>query len=361
MTPRDIAHSRLVNQQIAQPMGRKPHEVVASLGAMQAQDYLGALWGIGLRLADATEADIEQAIADRTIIRTWPMRGTLHFLAARDVRWMLELLAPRTIASAARRHQQLELDDAVFARSKKLFISALQGGRQLTRNELSELLERAHISTANQRGYHILWWLAHDGVICFGARQGKQPTFVLLDEWLPNARSLAHDEALAEVTRRYFTGHGPATLPDFVRWSGLKNADAQTGLEMVSSQLAHETIDGNVYWMPQGVSLSRQVSPTAYLLPGFDEWMLGYKDRSASLDPQHAPKITPGDNGRFSPTIVIGGRVAGTWKRTLKKNAVVITPSIFTSLNKTQTRAVAAAAERYGRFLGLSVQFADSQ
>ncbi len=225
MTPRDIVYRRLANQQIARPKYRTPHEMVAWLGAMQAQDYLGALWAIGLRLANAAEADIEQAIANRTIVRTWPLRGTLHFVAALDIRWMLELLAPRVIASGRRRQQQLELDDKIIGRIRTVFVRALQGGKQLTRDEMYALLESARISSAGQRGYHILWRLAHEGIICCGARKGKQPTFTLLAEWVPNAKSLKRDEALAELTRRYFTGHGPATLQDFVWWSGLRVSD----------------------------------------------------------------------------------------------------------------------------------------
>src|ERR1700722_4804854 len=197
MLPRDIAHQRLINQQIAAPSHKKPCDVVAALGAMQAQDFLGALWAIGLRLPHATEAEVKQAIADRTIIRTWPMRGTLHFVAAADVRWMLELLAPRVIASSARRHELFGLDDALIARIKKLIIGALQGSRQLTRDEMYRLLERADVSVTGQRGFHILWRLAHDGVICFGAHRGKQATFALLDEWLPKTQDLGRDQALA--------------------------------------------------------------------------------------------------------------------------------------------------------------------
>ncbi|MBI1879200.1 MAG: AlkZ family DNA glycosylase [Chloroflexi bacterium] len=279
MTPQDIAQYRLYHQQIATTKFKKPSQVVSWLGAMQAQDYAGAKWSAGLRLPDATDADIEQAIADKTIIRTWPMRGTLHFVAAEDARWLLKLLTPRIIAQTAGRYRQLELDEATFARSKELFAQALQGGKQLTRNEMLQLLEKASISTAGQRGYHILGRSAQDGLICFGAPQGKQQTFTLLDEWAPATKSLERDEALAE---------------------------------------------------------------------------LGYTDRSAVLEAIHAPKIVPGNNGVFSPTIVTDGQVVGTWKRTFKKDTVVIETSPFTPLSEAQSRAVTVAAERYSRFVGMS-------
>jgi hypothetical protein len=219
-----------------------------------------------------------------------------------------------------------------------------------------EVLERARISTEGQRGYHVLWRMAQEGLLCFGPVQGKQQTFVLLEEWVPAARALERDEALAELARRYFTGHGPATLQDFVWWSGMKISDARAGLKLAASQLAQETVDGQVYWMPRDMPAVHPVSPTAYLLPGFDEYMLGYTDRSAALHPRHHPQIHPGGNGMFSSTLVIDGQVVGTWKRTLKKKAVIITASPFTPLSRAEKRAVTAAAQPYGRFLGLPVE-----
>lgn len=354
MTNEDIARLRLFNQQIARTRFKAPDQVVSWLGALQAQDYAGVKWSIGLRLPDATDADIEQAIAAKTIIRTWPMRGTLHFVEASDVRWMLALLTPRIIAGSAARYRQLELDEIVFARSKELFAKALQGGKQLTREEMYQLLERNNISAAGQRGYHILARSAQDGLICFGPPDDKQQTFTLLDEWVPKTKKLARDEALAELTQRYFTGHGPATLQDFAGWAGLTVTDVRAGLDMVKSHLRQETVNGQAYWMPQEMPAIEDDSPDIYLLPGFDEYMLGYKDRSAVLDAIHAQKIVPGNNGMFSPTLVIDGMVAGTWKRTLKKDTVVITISPFTSLSQAHSHAISAAVEPYGRFVGKS-------
>jgi hypothetical protein len=354
MTPQSIAQFRLYQQQIAATKFKTPGQVVAWLGALQAQDYPGAKWSIGLRLPDATDADIEQAIAAKTIVRSWPMRGTLHFMAAEDVRWLLALLTPRIIAQTAGRYRQLELDEATFARSKELFAQALQGGQQLTRDEMQQLLEQANISTAGQRGYHILCRSAQDGLICFGVPNGKQQTFTLLDEWVPPTKSLARDETLAELARRYFMSHGPAALRDLVWWSGLTVTDAKAGLETVKSQLSSENVAGQTYWMSPDTPVLADNSPAIYLLPGFDEYMLGYTDRSAILDSIHAPKIVPGKNGVFNPTIVIDGKVAGTWKRTFKKNTMLITLSPFTSLSQAQRRAISLAAERYARFMGIA-------
>jgi hypothetical protein len=282
------------------------------------------------------------------------MRGTLHFVAPADVRWMLKLLTPRVIANSARRHAQLALDEAIFSQSQDLFVKALQGGKQLTRAAMMALLDSAGIATTNQRGYHILGWAAQTGLISYGPMQGKEQTFVLLDEWAPPGKDLTRDEALAEVTLRYFTGHGPATLQDFMWWTGLVAADARAGLEMVKSQLAHQGVDGQIYWMPQTTPSGRNQTVDCVLLPGFDEYLLGYTDRRAVLDPRYSQRIQPGKNGMFSPTVVVDGQVVGTWKRRVKKDMVIVTSSPFTSFSAAQQQAIASAAERYVRFLGVA-------
>jgi hypothetical protein len=354
MTSLNIAHQRLYNQHINHALLAKPGDVVAWLGAVQAQDYLGALWAVGLRTSKAVEADIERALADKSIVRTWPLRGTLHFVAAADVRWMLDLLTPRIIKSSAVRFQQFGLDDRVFARSRAVFERALAGGRQLPREAMYQRLEAARISAAGGRGLQILFRLAGEGLLCFGARQGKQQTFTLLDEWVPTAKPLARDEALAELARRYFTSHGPATLQDFLWWSGLRAADARAALELAKPQLGHAVIGDQTYWLASSIADPTVASPKAYLLPPFDEYTVAYKDRSAVLDPMYVRRLHTG-NGIFSPIIVLDGQVVGTWKRALKKDTLAIALSPFEKLNKAATRAVETAANRYGEFLGASV------
>lgn len=354
MTNSDIARLRLFNQRIAAATFKKPSDVVEWFGAVQAQDYLGALWAVGLRMRKAVEADIEGALAEKTIVRTWPMRGTLHFVAAEDVRWMLELLTPRIVAGRARRvYEQMDLTETVFARSKELFAKILQGGKQLPRNVMYQRLEAARISTADGRGLHILSRLAQDGFLCFGAREGKQQTFALLAEWAPTAKSLERDAALAELARRYFTSHGPATLQDFAWWSGLATADARAGLEMIKPQLRQETIDGQSYWLsPSATAVKETSSLIARLLPVYDEYTVAYKDRSAVLDPSHASQAS---YGIFNSTILVDGRIVGNWKRTLKKDRVFIETSLLVKLGKTEMCALAEAANRYGEFLGMPV------
>jgi hypothetical protein len=353
MTSKEIARWRLTNQLIAGSKCTSPGEAIATMGAVQAQDYLSSLWAVGLRVANATEQDVEGAIANRQIVRTWPLRGTLHFVAPHDLRWMLEHLAPRVVAAAAGRHRELELDDATFRRSAKIFVRALQGGKVLTRPEMMELLERAKIVTANQRGYHILWKLALGGLLCCGPRKGKQQTFVLLDEWLPSSqRNLSREEALAGFALRYFASHGPATMEDFAWWIGLKKSDAQTVLDSIAPHLSSITSDGKTFWLRSSTTSASDGSTGLHLLPSFDELLIGYTDRSNSLAPEQVQHITPGSNGMFMPIIVKAGRVVGTWRRTLKKSSVSVEPNAFTPFGKSDLRAWSTAAKRYAAFLG---------
>jgi len=355
MTASDIVYHRLQNQRIAQSTFETPGQAVAWMGAIQAQDYASVKWAIGLRCSGATDSSVEQAFANRTIIRTWLMRGTLHVVGASDVRWMLTLLAPPIIAKGARRYRQLGLDDATFAHSRETLTGTLQGGRQLTRGEIMLALEEAGISTEGQRGYHILRHLAQEGLICFGPLQGKQQTFVSLDEWVPQTGALERKEALAELAWRYFASHGPATLQDFVWWSGLLVAEARASLEMVKPRLRQETLDDGTYWLPQDDALVKDPSPTVYLLPAYDEYYLGYKERSLVLDPTYDRQAVS-SNGVFRPMILIDGQVVGIWKRTSKKGSVIITPSPFSSLTDAENQALVGAANVYSAFLGLPVE-----
>jgi hypothetical protein len=353
----DITQQRLRTQRLAGPRLESPADVVRWFGAVQAQDYAGALWAVGLRTTKATESDVEHAVSQRAIVRTWPLRGTLHFVAPEDVRWMLTHFGPRTIARAALRFTQLELDARTLARSAALIVRALQGGRSLSRPRLYAVLERAGITTRDNRGLHILWRCAHDGVVCFGARDARQHTFVLLDEWVPAAPTLTRDEALAELARRYFTSHGPATLADFGWWSGLAAADSRAAIEHAGSHLHRDCIGNAQYWRaqrPERTATTRtRGRPDAVLLPPYDEYTVAYRDRRAALDPAHAAAAR---NGIFSPTIVVDGKIAGTWTRRLTNDRVTIDLQPFAPLSAARQRAIGLAADRYGRFIGRPVR-----
>jgi DNA glycosylase AlkZ-like len=353
-----IVAERLSAQHLAGRGFRAPADVVRWFGAVQAQDYPGSLWALGMRTAGATEASVEEAVSNRAIVRTWPLRGTLHFAAPEDVRWMLAHFGPRTVARAAPRFKQLELDRRTLTRGAALIVKALEGGRRLTRPQLYVLMERAGIATRENRGVHILWKCAHDGLICFATRDGRQHTVALLDEWLPPAKIPARDEALAALAHRYFTSHGPATISDIIWWTGLAAADARSALEMARGDLQSERIDGAVYWRNErsapGVAPDKIVAAHAMLLPPYDEYTVAYRDRGAVLDPRHKAAAR---NGIFNPTIVVQGRVIGTWIRQQADHHVALTLKPFAPLRGASARAVTAAAERYGRFLGQPVEF----
>jgi hypothetical protein len=361
MTNSDIANYRLHNQQIGLKSLEKPGETVKWLCAAQAQDYYGALWTIGLRTKNSTEKDIEKAIADKTILRTWPMRGTLHFVASENAKWMLKLLTPRIISKAAGRHKQLEINDKVLSKSYKIFEKAFQKNKLLTRGELMKLLEGAGISTSNQRGYHILWTAAQESLICFGPINGKQQTFTLLDEWISVHKNLSRNESLAELAKRYFESRGPATLHDFVWWSGLTVADARKSIEMIKENLVEEIINEQTYWISSNAQSINNFKPSIYLLPGFDEYLLGYKDRSAVLDIEHSKKIVPWSNGMFLSTVIKEGQIIGTWKRTLKKHSVDIKINLFNSINKKEKLLLKNAVEDYGKFLNMTAKLLNDE
>jgi hypothetical protein len=358
MTRLDLARQRLHNQHLIGPALQKPSDVVAWLGAVQAQDYAAAKWAIAQRTFGPTDAAIEQAFADGAILRTHLLRPTWHFVTPADIRWMLALTAPRVNAANAYQYRSLALDDAIFKRSHAALAQALQAGQELTRAQLGAVLQRSGIALDNLRLTHLMMRAELDGVICSGARQGKQFTYTLLDERVPPTTVLERDEALMELTRRYFSSRGPATVQDFVWWSGLTTADANVGLDMVKSQLTNEVVDGQTYWLSTTSRYTKDHSPTAYLLPNYDEYIVGYTDRSAVFDTSHTHKLDARGSVLAQHTIVIDGRVAGTWKRTLKKNAVIIELSPFTSLTKAETRAITSAAQRYGAFLDLPVTLA---
>jgi len=352
MTPFDIALLRLSNQQIARHTFEKPADLVGWLGAVQAQDYASAKWALGLRMYGATDDDIERAFTDGSILRTHLMRPTWHFVTPGDIRWILGLTAPRVHAINATYYRKLDLDQTIFRRSNTALVRALRGGKQLTRAELRGVLQRAGIATEGllRLGY-IVMHAELDGILCSGPRRGRQFTYMLLDERAPQAATLTREESLAELARRYFRSHGPATVQDFVWWSGLTTADARNGLEVIKVQLSYEVVEGQTYWFSAYSLPAESSAQTAYLLPNYDEYG-SYKDRSAVIDPSNTQKLV------FSHMVVINGRIAGTWKRTLKKNAVVIESNSFLPLTKAEKEAFTMAARQYGAFLELPVVLA---
>lgn len=353
MSHLSIAHERLLHQHIATPTFKTPLDVVSHLGAMQAQDYLGALWAIGLRMEHATETSIEDAVRTKSIIRTWPMRGTLHFVASRDARWMLSLMTPRIVAGSLGRFKQLGLDDDILARARRCWEHALRDG-PLVRTEMYAALEKAGISTAGYRALHLLSRLAQEQVICFGPRQGKQHTFALFDQWIPPTKQKTTEDSLGEIVIRYFTSHGPATIQDMTWWSGLTVAQVKQGIAIAGNLLEPRIVEGITYYTgSKSPSPASSVADT-FLLPPFDEYLVAYRNRDAALQKVHAQHYNPGANGMLSAVIVQNGQVVGTWKRTITKQNVQVHPVPFPAPMRITKTAYEAALARYRDFLNLN-------
>jgi len=350
----DIALYRLHNQRLSQTDFTKPAEVVSWMGAVQSQDFAGAKWAIGLRTNGLSEADVERAFAEGSILRTHILRPTWHFVTPKDILWMLELTAPRVRAQLAYMDRQLELDKDIFKKSNRVLINALQGGKQLTRADLGAALQKEKINTDELRLGHLMMHAELDGVICSGARLGKQFTYALLEEHTTEQKNLQREEAVVELTRRYFKSHGPATLKDFVWWSGLSAADARMGLEEIQSEFQQEVIEKAAYWFAKPLSKEINASNKAYFLPNYDEYTVGYADRSAIFDRSHVNKLDARGSVLAQHIVLTAGQIVASWKRTIKKNGIEIAVNPFRELKKSEMKAIIQAAERYALFLGLS-------
>lgn len=353
----DIVRYRLYNQFLSQTDITEPAEVVKRLGAVQSQDFAGGKWALGLRMKGATDAGLDQEFNQGKILRTHILRPTWHFVAPQDIRWMLSLSAPRVHMVNGFMYRQQGLDKEIIHKSYKVLENVLQGNKQLTRTELGSAFEKAGIK--NAAGIRLSYFMMSaelDGIICSGARKGKQFTYALLEERVPAVKALGREEALAELTRRYFATRGPATLHDFTWWSGLTMTEAKEGIESVKSQFVSEEIDDRTYWFDSSISPVKEKSPTAHLLPNYDEYFIGFKDRSAIGAAVRQAGIIGDDSAFLAHVIVLDGQLVGGWKRTLKKNAVQVEMTLVIDLTKAQERAVEEAASRYGEFLQLRVQ-----
>ena len=355
MNVSDISTPRLQNQQIAATNFKTVKELVGWMGAMQAQDYNQAKWAIGVRLPHLTEAQIESAFNQGEIFRTHLMRPTWHFVSADDIYWLLELTAKQIKSTTKSRNRDLGLTEAVLEKSKEVLIKSLEGNRALTREELSDQLNLAGINTYEQRMPHILMEAEIDGIICSGVMQEKKQTYSLLAERIPVKKSLLKEEALALLAKKYFTSHGPATLPDFVWWSGLPIADARKALEMNKATLISETFGTDTYWFSDSFSRTASLPDTVYLLPAFDEYLISYKNRSSAITLENHTKAIS-NNGIFRPIIVVNGQISGLWKRTIKKDTVLIELDHFRPHSKKEIRLIEKAAESFGHFSAKKVE-----
>lgn len=350
MTIKEISNIRLNSQKIAAAEFKTANEIVKWMGAIQAQDFSMAKWAIGVRLPDITDKQIETSINNGEIIRIHVMRPTWHFISAEDIYWMLKLTAPKIKSSLKSRHKELELTEAVISKTKFIIEKTLSNGISLTRAELANEFEKVKIKTKGSRLSHILVRAELDGIICNGPVKENKQTYVLLNERVPHNKDLSRDESLAELAKRYFTSRCPATLYDFVWWSGLSVTEARQAMEYLKSDFITVTLGSEKFWFTNSFHDTGPEKTSVHLLPAFDEFLISYKDRSSSLSAS-VNKKTVSDNGIFHPSIVVNGQVNGLWKRTIKKNKVIIETDFFQPVNKSIRRLIDKKAFIFGQFL----------
>jgi hypothetical protein len=338
---------------------RSVADVVTWFGAMQAQDVASGLWSLGLRLPGRRRVDVEAALERREALRTWPMRGTVHLVPSRDAHWMLDLMGERALAGAAKRREFLGLDEAVAERAVDVLGDVLAGGRRLTRAECLAALEQGGVGPAGQRGYHLLWYASQRGVTAIAPHVDGEQTFVLLDEWVPDPVRMDRDEALRTIAERFVRSHGPVTRKDLAGWTGLPLRDVDRGVEMLGREVVRLDVQGTPM-LATAAALERlpDLSPTVPVRvpPGFDEYLLGYKDRSLMLTPEQHRAVVPGGNGVFQATVVRAGKVVAIWKRVARPSGTVITVQPLTALAARDRRRVERAFEPYAVFVGVPVE-----
>ena len=349
MKSSDLAQLRLVNQRLS-TSDRKIKSLVAYMGAMQAQDPLMCRWAVGIRIPGCTEQDVVNAISKGEIIRTHVLRPTWHLVAPEDLRWMLAITAPRIISNMKARLKELELTEAIFRKSNKLLEKELGKGASLSRDELQPFFERAKIPTDLNRLSHLLFRAELEGLICSGETPKGRHTYSLFDNRIPATKAIDKEEAYARLAERYFISHGPATLVDFTWWSGLSAGEAKKGLEAVRKDFSSYTVKDQTYWFRETKAVNKE-NEGVFLLPAYDEFIISYKDRSAVLDKEHMSRSIS-MNGIFKPVVVVKGRVAGLWKRSIVKDTVKIEIELFSKTSDQLKKRLQKSADEYGAFLG---------
>lgn len=351
MNLNEIALLRLTNQQISFSGLKTVAELVYWLGAVQAQDFPAAKWAVGVRLPGSTDKAVETAIDSGEIIRTHVLRPTWHLVSAEDVYWMLELSALQIKTAARSRDKELELTEEAFSHCNTLLEKWLRDGNYLPREELVKLLADAGFSNDNNRVSHILMRAEIDGIIGSGPTKAGKQTYALLAERVPFKKLLKREEAAAELARRYFTSHGPAALPDFAWWSGLPVKECRQAIEAIKTDFVVEIVDGETYLFHPEFPVSEAENEMIYLLPAYDEFIISYKNRAATLTYENHLKVVS-NNGFFRPVIVQNGQVIGVWKRSIKKDNAILETEYFGNPGKAIKKQVEKEFEKYVQFLG---------
>lgn len=345
------------------------HAVARGMLAVQGQDWNASRWALGLRAPGTSDADVREAFSRGLVVRSWPMRGTIHVVPAEDIGWMQQATNHRVLPGAAKRRAVLGLDDASLTRMTDVAVAALTGGSSLSRDELAEVWAAAGISVQSAWRYHVVWWLCQNGVLVQGPAEGGEPRLVLAEEWIRAPRALDGDEALAELATRFARGRGPVLDRDFAWWTGLPVTVARRGLAAAAAdrRLAAVEVDGVRHWAEPalldgpntiltGDDAAAAGVPEVLLLPGFDEHLLGYTERSAVLAPEHFERIVPGRNGMFRATVVERGRVRGIWLKTSRTKATRIDAELFPGGGRLSARALRPHASAWGAFQGIPAE-----
>lgn len=347
MTTSEIIHQRLYNQGIAAPEFTTPAQVVFWMGAMQAQEFAMAGWAIGLRASGITNADVVDAFNKGLILRTHLLRPTWHFVSPRDIRWLLSLTAPRVHAANAYSYRKFELDNTVLKKCHAIFSGMLSGGNHLTRDVLNEEMLRKNIVAKGLRLGYIFMHAELEGLICSGPRDGKQFTYALLEERVPPVPVLSREEALVSLASRYFASRGPATIHDFVYWSGLTVKEAKEGVEGLSGKFDRVVSDKKEYVFLMG---SIKKSLDTFLMPDYDEYGMSYKDRSALTTSKKTVRKIEG-NPEYKHWMVVNGAIEGTWEKTEKGKKLFVETFPFTSLSGAEKEKVRKAEKRFLAFV----------
>jgi hypothetical protein len=348
-----IALQRLRNLHLWGPPVQSPEGVVRQLGAMQSQEFAYAKWSVGQRARDPSVAGVDHALAAGSILRTHVLRPTWHFVAAEDIHWILELTAPRVHGMNRHYYRKLGMDDPLIERSHRLLASALEGGRHLTRPELASVLADDGIAVSGVTLAYVLIRAELDAVICSGAMRGRQHTYALLAERAPHAKRMDRDTSLAELTRRYFSTRGPATVKDYVTWCSMTMTEGRRGLELLGTELRSRVVDGRTYWFTEPPMLASPRSPTVDLVQGYDEYVMSYSESRDVLLPPGRATFWPANRPSFYHAILLDGRLIGHWRHAVGKDLVTVEAKLDRPLRGDERESLHQAVERYGRFLGL--------
>ena len=365
MNARELTRHRLVNQQIATTQLKSPTEMVGHFCAVQGQEYEQTKWGLGLRLPHLRNADIEEDFNKGNILRTHLLRPTWHFVTNQDIRWLLELTSAQVHKANAYMYRKLELDSKVFNSCNKILEDILQGGNELTRDEINEEFRKNKIIAQGHRLSYIMMYAELERIICSGARQGRQFSYALFDERvvsLGKADKAERDESLAKLAMGYFSSRGPASLHDFSTWSGLTLTECKRGIGIIKDCLETTSVDGAIYdgemyYLASDTGFDKDLPKSIHLLPIYDEYIMGYKDRSAILEYKYKEALGEDIKFRYDCMIIFDGQAIGTWRRTLKKNQIELEYDLFGARRREQRELFETAINKLELFYGMRAQY----